>query len=93
MSKDKQFIDGMFVDEVTTKHGEIIKLTFTDAFIEYYNTNKKANKNGNMQLKVDLKRAKESKKLYAELNTFVANDNAKPVKEVEEDFIDDEICF
>jgi hypothetical protein len=93
---DKIFIDGMFTDEHKFDNGgEIIKLTFTDAFMEYYEANKTVNGKGNMQLKVDLKRGKESKALYAELNTFVpkAQVAEAPAEDTSADDFDSEIPF
>ena len=86
---DKQFIDGVFVDEFKFKDGgSITKLTFTDKFIEYYNANKKANGKGNMQLKVDIKESREGKK-YLELNTFIPKPQAEQPKETEESFAEE----
>lgn len=78
---DKQFINGLFIDEHTFQDGgSIIKLTMTDALVKYYEEHKTVNGKGNNQLKVDLKRSKGENKLYAELNTFVPKAQ-EPVEE------------
>ena len=95
MTKEKQFINGLFIDEHTFQDGgSITKLTMTDALIKYYEENKTLNSKGNNQLKVDLKRSKGENKLYAELNTYVAKGTTEdhPVEVVDNDF-GDEIPF
>ena len=78
---DKKFISGLYLDEKVFDNGSIIKVSVNEKFIEYYN----ANKNDRGYLNVDLKRGKDSQKLYAEQNTFVAKAKQEPVED-DEDF-------
>ena len=86
---EKNFPKGLYIKAVTTRHGEMLKISVNDSFIEYFNTNK----NASGYLNVDVKRKKEGNEPYLELNTYV-----KPVDKVEtqesfSDDFDDEIPF
>jgi len=83
---DKKFISGLYLDEKVFDNGSIIKVSVNEKFIEYYN----ANKNDRGYLNIDLKRGKDSKKLYAELNTYVAKEQSNNVESSNSDF-DDEL--
>jgi hypothetical protein len=92
---ERKFIEGMFTKEITTQFGVMTKLSFNENFIKFYNDNK--NEKG--YVNVDLKRGKDSKALYAELNTYVKPEEAttnevKPeTPESFADDFDDEIPF
>lgn len=87
---DKQFVKGFKVKSQETKYGEIIKCGINvNEFCESNLMNDKG------WINFDIKRGKESAKLYAELNTY--NQNFEGNNEAQEDeivqFDEEEIPF
>jgi len=61
---EKQFVKGFNVKEKETKYGSIIKIGINLQDFKENNFNEKG------WLNIDLKRGKESNKLYAEVDTY-----------------------
>ncbi len=71
MSDEKKFVTGLWVTEKELKFGPIQELSFkVEEFIKFL----EENKNAKGYVNVTIKKSKESKKPYAELNTWEPSD-------------------
>ena len=76
MSKEKTFIDGMWVEDKETQYGIFQKITIkVENFKKFMDEHATINSVGDLQLKIDLMTAKSGKK-FAYLNTYKADTSA-----------------